>query len=135
MAQLQQLDIPFANGHFFHLPKSQPGRVNTDDFIFFNIPAGLNPASYVVTVSTLDTSGPPLRTIGDLQGSVELPFVHYGAHGKVFVIPKNNPNLPSFFARLNRGSTYTIPDVRGKHSPGMSHEMVRHGVLTAGIDE
>lgn len=135
MAQLQQLDIPFSHGHFFHLPKGLPGRVNTDDFVFFNLPAGLNPVEYSVVVSSIDTSGPPLRTIGSLQESVELPFVQYGAHGKILVIPKRNPNLPSFFARLNRGSTYTIPDVRGKHRPGMSHEMIRHGVLTAGVDQ
>lgn len=134
MAQLQQLDIPFSHGHFFHLPKSTPGRVNTDDFVFFNIPAGLKKTDYTVVVSSLDTSGGPLRTIGALQDSVELPFVQYGAHGKLLVIPTHNPHLPSFFARLNRGSTYTIPDVRGKHTPGMTHEMTRHGVLTAGVE-
>lgn len=135
MAQLQQLDIPFSHGHFFHLPKNLPGRVNTDDFIFFNIPAGIDASDYTVVVSSIDTSGPPLRTIGMLSESVELPFVHYGAHGKVMVIPTRNPNLPSFFSRLNRGSTYSIPDVRRKHQPGMSHEMIRHGVLTAGVDQ
>ena len=134
MAQLQQLDIPFASGHFFSLPKNLPGRVNTDDFMFFNIPAGVNPADYTVAVSSIDTSGPRYRTIGVLQQSVELPFVQYGAHGQVLVLPTKNPNLPSFFSRLNRGSTYTIPDVRGKHKAGMTHEMTRHGVLTAGVE-
>lgn len=135
MAQLQQLDIPAVNSKFYLVPKNQPGRLNVDDFVFFNIPAGLRTADYTVVISSIDTSAPELRTIGGLKQSVELPYVQHGAHGKVMVIPTRNASLPSFFARLNKGSTYDIPDVRRKHKPGMSHEMQRHGVLTAGINE
>lgn len=134
MAQLQQLDIPAANGKFFVIPKNQPGRLNVDNFIFFNIPRNVDPGDYKVAISTLDTSAPGYRTIGDLQQSVELPFVQHGAHGKVMVIPTTNSNLPRFYARLNKGSTYDIPNVRSA-GHGATFEMQRHGVLTAGVSE
>jgi hypothetical protein len=135
MAQIQQLDLPFSNGHFYNLPKNVPGRLNVDDFVFFNIPRTVNPSDYTVVVTTLDTSQLPHRTIGKLIKSVEIPHVHFGAHGQLLVIPTTNPHLPTYFARLNRGSTYDIPEVHPmKHKTGMKYEMTRHGVLTAGVE-
>jgi len=134
MAQIQQLDLPFSNGHFYNLPKNVPGRLNVDDFVFFNIPSSVNPSEYTVVVPTLDTSQLPLRTIGPLIKSVELPHVHFGDQSTIHVIPKYNPNLPTYYARLNRGSTYDIPEVHPlKHRQGMKYEMARHGILTAGV--
>ncbi len=133
MAQLQQLDISFAGPKFYVIPKNVPGRLNVDDFIFFNIPGSINPNEYTVAVTSIDTSAPEVRTIGPLIKSVELPFVQFGSTPYVYVVPTTNPALPRFYARLNRGSTYDIPDVRRKHRPGMAYEMARHGVLTAGI--
>jgi hypothetical protein len=112
--------------------------VNTDDFVYFNCPPGMNPNDYSVAITSLDTSNPsqPIRTIGGLeQLNVELPHIQLDAYGTIYVLPKSNPNLPTFFARLNRGSTYNIPDVRGQHQRGQKHEMRRHGTLSGGCDE
>jgi hypothetical protein len=136
MAQIQQVDLPFSNGKFYNLPKNVPGRLNVDDFVFFNIPSGVNPNDYTVVVTTLDTSQLPHRTIGKLLQSVELPHVQFGAHGTIYIIPTSNPNLPTYYSRLNRGSTYDIPKVHPmQHKTGMKYEMVRHGMLTAGVNE
>lgn len=134
MAQIQQLDLPFSNGHFYNLPKNVPGRLNVDDFVFFNIPKGVNSHDYSVVVTTLDTSQLPHRTIGPLMTNVELPHVHFGAQGSIYLIPKTKAHLPTYYARLNRGSTYDIPTIDfSKHKTGMKYEMVRHGILTAGV--
>jgi hypothetical protein len=132
-----QLDLPFSNGNFFSLPKFLPGRVNVDDFVFFNIPRTMHPLDYMVAVESLDTSNPhsPIRTIGPLRDAVELPHVQFDAYAAVFVLPKNDPTKPTFFARLNRGSTYDISDVSRAHRPGGKYEMRRHGMLTAGADQ
>lgn len=132
-----QLDLPFSNGRFFSAPKFLPGRVNVDDFVFFNFPSTMNPGDYMVAVETIDTSNPnaPIRTIGPLRGEVELPHVHYDAYASIFVLPKVDPQKPTFYARLNRGSTYSIPDVSRDRRPGGKYEMRRHGMLTAGADQ
>lgn len=131
--QYIQLDTPLAGGVFGIIPKEVPGRVWTNDFVYFNFPPNIRPGDYSVIVTTLDTSGPSsYRNIGPLATTVELPFVHFDAYGTIAVSPRINPNLPTFYARLNRGSSYIIPDVSQIHRKGMRHEMQRHGVLTAG---
>ena len=132
-----QLDISRTGPNFFTLPKHLPGRVNVDDFVYFNLPPGMVASQFMVAIDSLDTAGPSFKTIGKLSqsgGSVELPHVHLPAYGNIYVMPANNPALPTFWARLNRGSTYTIPDVRRNHVFGMRHVMQRHGILTAGCD-
>jgi hypothetical protein len=131
--KVQQLDLPLSNAHFGILPKNLPGRMWTDDFVYFNFPDNIRPGDYMIATTTLDTSGSPLRTIGPLKTTVELPQVIFDAYGTILVFPRDNPNLPTFFARLNRGSSYLIPDVRQTHKKGMKHEMRRiGGILTAG---
>jgi len=133
-----QLDIPRYNAKVGVLPKHLPGRVNVDDFIFFNLPQGLNSKDYMVVIDSLDTAGPSRKSIGYLSqsgGSVELPHVRLDAYAQLYVIPATNARLPSFQARLNRGSTYTIPNVMNIHRPGsLPYQMQRHGMLTAGCD-
>lgn len=130
-----QTDLPFANGKFYGLPKHLPGRVNTDDFVFFFYPKSMNPSDYMVVVETLDTSQEThLRKIGELRPNVELPFVHFDAYASIYVIPKTDPTKHTYYARLNRGSSYTIPEISGLHRPGVKHEMRRSGVLNAGTD-
>jgi hypothetical protein len=132
-----QLDVPLAGAKFGILPKYLPARVNVDDFVFFSWPHTMNPSDYVVAVETLDTSDPrtPYRTIGPLSANVELPFVIFGAYARIFVLPKTDPRKPSFWGRLNRGSTYHInQNLLDDHKPGDApHQMVRHGMLTAGV--
>lgn len=91
----------------------------------------------MVAVETIDTSNPqsPIRTIGPLRGEVELPHVHFDAYGTIYVLPSVDPRKPTFYARLNRGSTYTIPDVSRARQPGGKYEMRRHGMLVAGADQ
>lgn len=130
-----QLDYPFANGKFFGLPKHLPGRVNVDDFVFFTFPESMNPNDYMVAIDTLDTSQDThIRTIGPLRANVEIPFVHLDAYASIYVIPATDPTKHTFFARLSRGSSYQIPAIKGLHRPGVKHEMIRTGVLTAGTD-
>lgn len=130
--KVQQLDTPLTSAPFGILPKALPGRVRADDFIFFNYPSNMKSGDYEVVISSLDTSNVPLKTIGPLQQSVELPFVQLDAFAMVYVMPRLNPQLPTFKARLNRGSTYdiTFPKV---HKPGQQHQMLRHGVLTSAV--
>lgn len=130
-----QLDLPFANGKFYSLPKHLPGRVNVDDFVFFSFPESMNPKDYMVAIDTLDTSQHThIRTIGELRANVELPFVHLDAYASIYVIPKYDSSKHTYYARLSRGSTYTIPNLQGKHIPGAKHEMKRSGVLNSGTD-
>ncbi len=130
-----QLDTPFSNGKFYGLPKHLPGRVNVDDFVFFSFPASVTPDDYYVVIETLDTSGPThLRRIGPLRENVELPHVHYSAYASIFVIPKTDPTKHTYYARLSRGSSYRIPEIKGIHRPGVKHEMGRTGVLNSGTD-
>lgn len=131
-----QLDLPYSNGKFYSLPKYLPGRVNVDDFVFFDFPSGMNPNEYMVAVDTLDTTNPmdTTRIIGPLERNVELPHVMYDAYGSIYVIPRRNKMLPSYFARLNRGSTYVILEVPRPSPPGTKYEMRRHGILSAGTD-
>jgi hypothetical protein len=89
----------------------------------------------MVVVETNDVSGPhQFRTIGPLQTNVELPHVHFDAYGRIGVVPTHDGNLPSFVARLSRGSSYRLPDVLHSHTPGIQHVMERTGVLTSGAE-
>lgn len=124
-----QLDLPFAGPNFINLPKQLPGRQNTDDFVYFKFPAWLK-GKYSVLVESADTAGARFRKIGPLQTMVELPIVLYNAESLIAVVPDTNANLPTFYGRLNRASTYIIPDQR---TPG-KFEMTRTGVLTAAAD-
>ncbi len=131
-----QLDLPLSGGKFYSIPKHIPGRVNVDDFVFFNYPSNVNPSDYEVVITTLDTSQPSshLRRIGPLRTNVELPHVHFDAYASIYVMPKSDPTKHTWYARLNRGSTYTLPAVSGIHRHGVKHEMYRSGVLSAGAD-
>jgi len=130
-----QLDLPFSNGKNYSLPKHLPGVVNVDDFVFFTFPNNINPADYDVAVDTLDTSsGISIRKIGELRKNVELPHVHFDAYASIYVLPKTDPSKHTYYARLSRGSTYVLHEIRGIHRQGIKHEMARHGVLNSGID-
>lgn len=126
-----QTDIPYSNGKFYNISKHIPGRVMTDDFVFFNIPNTINPKLYGVYMSSNDglTNGEDGRFIGNLSERVELPHVYFDAYGLIYVEPKNKDRrLPFYVSRLNRGSTYNIPRI---NTPG-THQMHRTGILTAG---
>lgn len=131
MAYHQQLDIPLSNGKFFNISKHVPGRVMTDDFVFFNNYNGIiDPSKYGVYMSSNDMAAEsPLRFISPLQMRVELPHVHLDAYAKVYVQPLNkDKRLPFYVGRLNRGSTYSVPHI---NTPG-THQLHMHGVLTSG---
>lgn len=130
-----QLDTLFSPGTFGVIPKHVPGRMNTDDFVYFSYHSSFPAKEYYVVVTTEDTSGAPLRQLSHLEKTVELPQVHFGAHGKIFLIPVTNPSLPTYFARLNRGSTYSVADLPIRSRPGTKIEMARHGVLTSGVQD
>jgi hypothetical protein len=136
MQKTHQLDLPFSSGKFYTLPKSLPGRVNVDDYVFFRWPASVNPSDYVIVIETLDTSQPShLRQIGPLRPNVELPHVHYDAYAKIVVMPKNDPNKHIWYARLSRGSSYELSEPHDAiHVRGTTHEMYRSGVLNSGCD-
>ena len=129
-----QTDLPYASGNFYILPKHLPGRVNVDDFVFFRWPSTMNQHDYMVAIDSLDTSHPSghIRTIGELQHNVELPQVIFDAYASIYVLPKVDSSKPSFYSRLNRGSTYIINDVSKVHTPGARYQMDRHGILRAG---
>jgi len=127
---LSQLDITLTGGDFFSIPRHMPGRLTSEDYVFFKWPRGFNPAEYTIVVSANDTAGSPIRRISPLKSQVELPFTIIDAYGMIGVLPNTNSRKPAFWERLNRGSTYYIPDVGT--SSGV-HSMERHGVLTSGV--
>jgi hypothetical protein len=55
----RQLDIPYANGNFYILPRNIPGRLLSTDFVYFTIPSNMNASQYNVLIDSLDTAGPP----------------------------------------------------------------------------
>lgn len=130
-----QVDLPLSNGKFFSLPKHLPGRVNVDDFVFFHFPESMKSEDYMVAIDTLDTSQHThIRTIGPLRTNVELPHVHLDAYASIYVLPKSDPTKHTYYARLSRGSSYRIPEIKGIHRIGVKHEMFRTGVLNSGAD-
>jgi len=130
-----QLDTPLANAKFGILPKHLPGVVNTDYFIYFHVPCGMDASQYDVVIESMDTSSPcTLRNLGSLSRiNVELPAVHFAADARVFVMPHSNAKLPTYYARLNRGSTYVITKIANPVY-GQKYEMARHGILTSAAD-
>lgn len=125
-----QLDITYSSGHFFSLPKNLPGRLNTDDFVFFKWQNNIQAMEYDVVISSNDTAGPRFRKIGSLDVQLKLPEVILDADALIGVIPKKDRSKPSFWGRLNRASTYSIPRVPMR--PGQ-YSLERHGVLTSAV--
>ena len=130
MSYGQQTDIPFSNGKFFGISKHIPGRVMSDDFVYFNNLHNLDVHKYGVYISTNDMVGDSAtRYIAPLSERVALPHVHNDAYAKIYVQPLNkDKRFPFYDSRLNRGSTYSIPNI---NTPGM-HQMHMYGVLKAG---
>jgi hypothetical protein len=126
-----QTDITLTGGEFLSLPRMLPGRLNTEDFVFFHWPPHLNPKDYTVVISTNDTAGPIYRKISPLMNQVNLPFVQTDAYATIGVIPTTDGRKSQFWSRLNRGSTYGIPNV--PLNTGMQYNMQRHGVLTSAV--
>jgi hypothetical protein len=112
----RQFDISRVHNFHVTLPIAVPYRLDATDFVFFNIPNNFPASQYEVVVESASNASPnPLdrfRSIGGLTAKVELPGVYFskgfGSHAKIGVLPKTNPNLPSFMGNLIRGSTYTI---------------------------
>jgi hypothetical protein len=129
----QQSDIRLLRNGITTIPRIVPGRMSTEDFVFFIIPHNINPKDFTVVVMANDTAGPMWRSIGPLQKQLYLPEVNFGAHSNISVIPKENPSLPSFMARLNRGSTYVIPEVNLRAPAGV-YQMDRHGITNVCVD-
>ncbi len=111
----RQYDIPRNRGNWLTMPQSVPGRMNTDDYVFFKWNCDLPANMYCVAVESMSTASPNrsdrFRLIGMLDNTVELPDVMYshgfGSHAKILVLPKIG-NLPAFVGDLVRGSTYHI---------------------------
>ena len=119
----RQLDILATRSDWFILPRELPMRLNGEDFINFIWFDGIDPKRYTVVVESLDTAGPTFRGISLLNARVELPLVQYGWDAKIGVLPDSD-RLPSFQAKLVRGSTYLIPKTYGKNGV---FEMSRFG--------
>lgn len=130
-----QCDMTLSGQDFLSIPEEMPGRVNTDDFIFFeginNLPESQR-QHYSVIISSNDTAGSTFRKLGPLKSYIKLPFVKLDAYGTVGILHNYDENQPSFWSRLNRGSTYTIPSVGNK--PGR-YVLKRHGVLTSAVSD
>jgi hypothetical protein len=128
-----QLDIPLAGAKFGTIPQNMPGRINVDDYVFFTLPCNMRACDYDVLVESMDTSSPNhWRNLGPLaQVSVRLPFVHFPSEALISVTPHADPHLPSYIARLNRGSTYTITVLPTRGAVGRKLAMQRSGILTA----
>ena len=129
-AHPENLDPVFIQPRTFIIPSGLPGRTTNEDFVHFRWHKNINPRDYSVVVQSLDTAGPTYRKIGTLAKSVQLPLVQFGFQVPIAVIPKTNPNLPTFVANLNRGSVYSIPE--NVSQPGV-YQMARGGVSVTGF--
>lgn len=120
----RQLDISLSGPNFFTIPKHLPGRLTTNDYVFFHWPCDLDSSKYCVVVESNDASGDSVhRNIGPLQKSIELPHVRFAPYARIGVVPVVSSH-PVFEEQLVRGSTYIIPDTKGKNG---RFSMVRHG--------
>jgi len=127
-----QADITLAGNKFISIPRETPGRLNTDDFVFFNWPSTVNPNEYTVVVESMDTAGAQYRKVAPLSKQINLPFVQFDAHALIGVIPNHDERKPQFWARLNRGSTYQLPTVPRGASGKFTMQL--HGVITASVN-
>jgi hypothetical protein len=148
MTQFYARDAPYPGNNFYHpqqldnqqfsnrdritLPKYLPGVVTAEDYVFFQWDSNFPAHEYTVVVDSIDTAGPTKRSIGKLDKEKLLPYVIFDAYGKIGVIPTNNPHLPGFWTRLNRGSTYTIPRVNMRNSGGKTYQLLMSGMITSG---
>jgi hypothetical protein len=124
-----QLDHSLHTWTSIGLPHTVPGRLSSEDFVFFNwTPGALDVANYSVIMTSNDTSGPKWRKIGKLREQIKLPEVILDAYAEIGVLHDSKDWYPSFYSRLNRGSTYIIPIVS---KPG-AYDMKRLGVLSSG---
>ena len=107
-----QHDMARDGRDFGILPRTVPGVLNTDDFIYFEIPSNIDASRYTVVIQSLDTAGDLYKSIGILAKQVELPHVKLGWDIPFGLIP-DSPNLPVFTGSLIRASTYLFPSVSG----------------------
>lgn len=128
MCDSRQYDILWARGDWYEIPPDIPGRLNGDDFVMFRWDSCLPSERYQVIIQSLDTAGPPFRSIGCLAPQLRLPFVQlgYGSDIKIGVVP-DCEDLPSFVAKLVRGSTYVITWPK-KRCPRGQYMMERYGM-------
>lgn len=123
----RQLDLYRYGSNYLSIPKYIPGRLNSDDFIFFNWSSELEPVlnHYTVVIEALDNSGATMRSISKLRKAVEIPYVQLGWYPRLGLVP-DTPNLPLFEGQMIRGSTYDIPTTNGKNG---EFQLRRHGML------
>ena len=103
----QQADILLTSGKYYTLPKTLPGRVTTEDFVYFVWPSDFKPQLYTVAVESNDTLGATWRSIGPLMKNVELPHVYFGSNAKIALVPSRG-DLPRYVSYLDRGNTYIV---------------------------
>jgi hypothetical protein len=129
----RQLDVIATGPDWYTIPPNVPGRLNAEDFIFFQWPESLEPIRHRYTV-VLETksvsSGSPFRSIAPVIENVQLPLVQFGWYPAILVLP-DSEDLPAFRSTLIRGSTYTIPKVGPHHHPDHHgfFQMERHGMF------
>jgi len=128
MCDPRQYDISWTRADWIEIPPDMPGRLNGDDFVMFRWGACFPYTRYIVVIQSLDTAGPPFRSIGCLSPQLRLPHVQlgYGSDIKIGVIP-DCESLPRFTAKLVRGSTYVIPPLR-ECCPDGEYMMERFGM-------
>lgn len=124
----RQYDILWTRGDWFSIPSDIPGRLNGDDFVMFKWDSCFPYKRYTVIIQSLDTAGPPFRSIGCLSPQLQLPLVQlgYGNDIKIGVVPDTEA-LPNFVAKLVRGSTYELPKIQCLKG-GCSYPMTRYGM-------
>lgn len=122
----RQLDTYNLNSEFLSMPKFIPGRLNSDQFLYFKWCGELERYvdKYTVVIETASVSGAINRGISKLREAVEIPPVHLGQNVRVGLIPESE-HLPMFEAELIRGSLYIIPDTKGVNG---RYQMRREGM-------
>jgi len=119
---MHQLDIPNIGPHFGTIPRDFRPALAERDYVYFNIPEGIDRRRYTVVVTPNDISDfvpgkPHVRSISMLRERVKLPDAVFDpARSKIGLIP-DHESLPTYEAKLIRGGTYIIQKAKnGRNS-------------------
>jgi hypothetical protein len=102
----RQFDIPLTTQYYFITPTDVPGRITTDDFLFFtSTDSSIKFSDYDVLVESFNGK---FKKLGQLSTKVQLPHVHFLNDALLLVLPKNSVAEPKFIGTIQRGKQYVL---------------------------
>ena len=99
----RQFDIPLTTQYHFITPTDVPGRITTEDFLFFENNPRVNFFDYDVVVESYNGK---FKRLGRLNSSVQLPHTHFLNDALIVVVPRTDATKPRFVGTVQRGKVY-----------------------------